>query len=196
MKKTRQKPSVDELAARVDQMLHRMRLDSSFSATLTLMRRAVAKLEREAHSGVKKRIEGEVDGTGNPTGTNEMFQDALIGGGSNVAQCDFCGTTYFGTWSGGRDYEDGELEELRKLARDPKNKYVEWGDCDSVSYGMLDGRQFVYACPCNASAAYEQFVWNHRHVIADYLKKRAAEEQSRAEVIGRLATDVAAATTV
>lgn len=190
------KPSVDELAARIDQMLHRLRLDSSFSATLQLMRKAVVTLEREARDGVKQRIEGESDGAGMPAGTNEMFQSALVNTDSNVATCDFCGTTYFGTWSGGRDYEEGELEELREFARDPKKKYVEWGDCDSVSQGTLDGQQFVYACPCNASLPYERFIWNHRYVIAAYLKKRAEEEKSSAEVIGRLAEQVQASTTV
>lgn len=135
------KPSAHELAARIDQMVHRLRLDSSFSAALSLMRKAVEQLEREARNGVKARIEGDgYDGAGIPTGTLEMFQSAIVQYGSNVATCDFCGTTYFGTWSGGRDYEDGELEQLRKLAADPKNKYVEWGDCDSVSNGTLDDR--------------------------------------------------------
>lgn len=71
----------------------------------------------------------------------------------------------------------GELEKYRKLARDPKNKYVEWADVDAISGGYIDGRYFVYDCDCKKVAAYEHFIWNNRHGIAAYLKERAKIER-------------------
>jgi len=56
---------------------------------------------------------------------------------------------------------------------------------------MLDGREYVYGCDCKAAVAYERFVWNHRYSIAEFLKKKAEEERSKAVVVKRLADDVA-----
>ena len=181
LKQKRRRLSAAEAQAATDAFVAYLRRNGGFGMAVQYLRKATEQLTAPAPE-VDFGIENDCE-----------FANAVMQGGSLVASCDFCGTTYFATYNES-DYADddedsgqSQLEELRKLARDPKNKYVEWGDVDSISHGMLDGREYVYACDCKAAAAYEQFVWNHRYSIADFLKKRAAEETSKAEVIERIA---------
>jgi len=40
---------------------------------------------------------------------------------------------------------------------------------------VIDGKQAVYGCSCNEARKYEDFIWNHRHIIADYLEARVSK---------------------
>lgn len=185
----RKKLTADELQAATDAFVAYLRRGSGFGAAVQYLRKAADQLTVEPAQR-DYLIDGDCE-----------FASAIVQGGGLVATCDFCGRTYFATWNTD-NYDDpdddepngkGELERLRELARDPKNKYIEWGDVESITHGMLDGREYVYGCDCKAAQAYENFVWNHRYSIADFLKKRAAEARAEAEVTERLA---AAANTV
>ena len=105
---------------------------------------------------------------------SEMFWDAIIGAGSLVITCEFCGRTYFGTYSEGW-YDKGELEDLRARAKKEPDKYIELCATDSISWGYIDGRQAVYECACNNVVKYENWIWQHRHLIAQYLMRRVKE---------------------
>jgi hypothetical protein len=117
---------------------------------------------------------------------SEMFWNALTGGGSMVVTCEHCGRTFFGTYHEGW-YDEGELEELREKARQFPERYIEDVAYDSYSHGHVDGKTLVYGCPCNAGRRYEDWIWNHRYLIASYLKERAAD----AAVDAKLAAAVA-----
>ena len=103
---------------------------------------------------------------------SKEFIDAIRHAGSLVITCEFCDRTYFCTWGNG-DYEEGELEELRKQAEKDPDKYIEIHDDDATSWGHIDGKQFVINCPCNSARKYEDWILDHRWVIAEYFKNRA-----------------------
>lgn len=107
---------------------------------------------------------------------SELFVRAIIGGGSPAADCEFCGRTHFDI--NGQFMEKGELDSYRAKAQEKPDQYI---PCDGgVSHGCIDGRSFVWGCPCNAATRYERFIWNHRWLIASYLSARAKEEMERA----------------
>ncbi len=100
------------------------------------------------------------------------FWDAVCRAGTITVECGFCGRTHF--VSNG-DYDDGELERLREQAEAAPDKFIEHTECDYISCGQLDGVTAVHGCPCDKAARYERFIWEHRSLIVDYLKRRAAE---------------------
>lgn len=110
---------------------------------------------------------------------SEPFWDAVIGYGRSTAlDCEHCGRTHFA--DPGEGYEPGELEKLRNNARKKPDKYISTSE-ESIHYGLLDGKQTVYGCPCNAAAKYESTFWNNRRVIADYLANRSKTLSKRAD---------------
>lgn len=54
----------------------------------------------------------------------------------------------------------------------------------------MNGKQYVIDCECNAAANYEAFIWNHRRMIADYLRTRSKDEfedaKREAKLLGNL----------
>lgn len=111
---------------------------------------------------------------------SKEFEDSIRHAGSLVTTCEFCGRTYFCTWEHG-DYEKGELEELRTLAKKEPNKYIEITDANAQSWGYIDGKQFVIGCPCNSARKYEDWILEHRYLIADYFKDRAERLKKKLE---------------
>lgn len=91
---------------------------------------------------------------------SDMFWDALRGGGSSWITCD-CGTE----WKPDNPEEDDEDTYYYY-------RYVE-----------LEGRTFVEDCDscCAKLAKYEQWIWNNRHEIRDYLKIRVDQHFKWAE---------------
>lgn len=102
---------------------------------------------------------------------SENFENAFIGAGSLVAECGFCDRIHFanGEWG---DWEEGELESLRGSAKLQPDKFIEHGDSDTISYGWIAGSQFVPGCPCIPEKVqrYQDFIWEHRNQIAEFLK--------------------------
>lgn len=104
---------------------------------------------------------------------SEIFEDCFTQAGTPGVDCEHCGRTHF-------THEDADCESLRAKAEKQPDKYIEQ-DCDSLAFGILDGRQYVFGCPCKKAERYEQFVWDHREQIADYLKRRAQAEVEEAQ---------------
>ena len=112
---------------------------------------------------------------------SEEFLQAVQHAGSLVISCEFCDRTYFATWCE-NDYDDEEeLEELREQAKKEPDKYIEWGDVSSISWGTVDGKQYVLDCPCNGARKYEDWILRHRWIIAEYFKSRATKLKEEAE---------------
>jgi hypothetical protein len=99
---------------------------------------------------------------------SDEFFDALARHGTICGVC-HCGRVHFASWDTG--FYEGELEDLlAKAGNDPK-KYIE--HCDtSVDIARIDGKDFVYDCPCEELVRYEQFVWTYREEILKYLIAR------------------------
>jgi hypothetical protein len=108
-----------------------------------------------------KKIEGEV---------SERFKEAFDDcGGSSHLTCE-CGRTHYDTSHPG-DYEAGELERFDKMHEQDPEKYI---PCDhSIGYYCIDGKSFVWDCPCKGGLPYEKFIKKHRHGIAEYLNSLA-----------------------
>jgi hypothetical protein len=100
---------------------------------------------------------------------SEEFWDAVISGGGLNADCDLCGRVHF--VDHGVNYEEGELEGLFESQKQEPEKYISH-DIEDVHFGSLGGKSLVYECDCGRAVEYEQFIWNSRSVIANYLRKK------------------------
>ena len=93
--------------------------------------------------------------------------------GRNTMQCK-CGKKFYNS-DGGWDFEDGELEALRK---DPNAVDL---DC-SVSILEFEGSQYVMDCECWKKRAEKimQFLDFHKHQIAQYFRLEKLRFQNEA----------------
>lgn len=112
---------------------------------------------------------------------SSLFEDILVDSGTIVATCEFCGRTHFATASEGH-FDEGELEGLREKALKNPEMYFEYPEYDSISYGHIAGNQAVVPCDCNHLRKYENFIWEHRGLITQYLIKRTEQERKDAEM--------------
>lgn len=107
----------------------------------------------------------------------ESFLDAVCDAGTPVADCTFCGKTFF---AGGGDYmEEGELEELEAKAMAAPDKY-EAVDSSSVSYGHIFGRQVVWHCRCEKVRANALTIWARRHTLLEFFQGATAKMEADA----------------
>ena len=135
------------------------------------------------YRGRKFRVQKEVEALPKITGDtppSEQFELAFRGSGSLVVNCEFCGRVHFADSVYAGDWESEELENLRKDATENPDQYIGW-EYDSVTWGYLNGQQYVHGCPCNEARRYEEFIWSHRFGIAEYLKLRSEIEQLEAD---------------
>ena len=65
------------------------------------------------------------------TPPSEEFYSAFIGGGSPVADCEFCGRVHYE--ADGEFMEQGELEDLEKKHKAEPDKYI---PCERISTGL------------------------------------------------------------
>lgn len=112
---------------------------------------------------------------------SEMFVNAVCHGGTPAIDCQLCGRTHFATHDRGITWQPGELEDLRAKAKEKPDKYIEDSNSDSVFFGAIDGHQVVADCPCNRLRLYEDWIWKHRRVIAEYLRARVAAMRVQVE---------------
>ena len=49
-----------------------------------------------------------------------------------------------------------------------------------ITDGYIDGKQAVIDCKCHGLTKYENLIWNHRFIIANYLKERSKKEADNA----------------
>lgn len=96
-----------------------------------------------------------------PDRASDMFWDSLTGGGSSWVTCD-CGTE----WTPPEDLDEDD------------DRGYDW-----FRYVELEGKTFVADCEecCKKLARYEQWIWNNRNTIRDYLSTRVNQELKWAE---------------
>jgi hypothetical protein len=91
-----------------------------------------------------------------PQASSEEFYDSLEDNGrSSMKDCGFCERTHFGYFNDALDWEEGKYEKLVAKAKSNPDKYIQHNDNDTVFFGVLDSRVFVYDCPCNSITPYE-----------------------------------------
>jgi hypothetical protein len=94
---------------------------------------------------------------------SEMMWDACQGGYSSWIHCD-CGKD----WNPPAPYDEADWEEDTS----------EW-----FRYVEVEGRTFVADCDecCKKLARYEDWIWNNRETVRDYLSVRVNQEFKWAE---------------
>jgi hypothetical protein len=102
------------------------------------------------------------------------FDDHVSG---SVRTCE-CGITYFDGFNRW-DWEEGELEDYRKKAKKEPEKYVEI-DCAAGCY-QIDGREYVWDCPCNGGFKYQSFLLRHATRILAFLDAHAKRLEEEAK---------------
>jgi hypothetical protein len=105
------------------------------------------------------------------------FEEAFVDSGGCVCHCD-CGRIHFDSVNH-YDWNDGELEGLKKKAAQHPDKYLE--SSGSVEAMHIAGAEFVVGCPCNRARRYEDFIINHACSIARFLSARAKNLMREAE---------------
>lgn len=102
---------------------------------------------------------------------SKIFEEAFDSGGAgSVREC-VCGRTHFDdSWDSGWDWEEGELEELRKFEEESPDKFVSH-DC-AIGCMVIDNKEFVYDCECGLVEKYERFIIHHEMQLRRYLNKR------------------------
>lgn len=102
-----------------------------------------------------------------PKEPSDLFLNAFSNIATISATCD-CGVTIFCSYANEGNFEEGELDGLRARAIKQPKKYLEM-NCSSVRVYHFGDRQFVEGCPCGALRCYEEFFWDWRHSIIEYL---------------------------
>ncbi len=102
----------------------------------------------------------------------------ISGGGSLVIDCS-CGRTHFASRPGGGDWEEGELEDLRRKAKEKPDSYIEDPTYDYISWKCINNRPLIPGCPCQWEKKYADFIIGHRELIVLFLKA-CNEERKRA----------------
>lgn len=106
---------------------------------------------------------------------SEEFKLAVRHAGSISVDCELCGRIHFGNDENALEesYGKGYYQKLLRNNKKDPDKYVYHADEDMVPWGRIDGKQAVIDCKCNQLSKYEKFLWNHRHLIANYFEARA-----------------------
>lgn len=120
---------------------------------------------------------------------SKMFLRSLKGGGSHDAYCS-CGRQHYCPDSNSLYDGDGGDDEgdriqylanaLQEKEKDPEGVVIHY-DEDFVATKDIDGKTFVEECPCNDLRRYEEWVWNNRDIIREYLCSRVKQEAIWAE---------------
>jgi hypothetical protein len=114
---------------------------------------------------------------------SEEFIQSIIHSGSIDVDCELCGRYHFGNDKVAIDeeYGDGEFEKLIKKQEENPDKFVFHHDEDMVRWGTIDGKQAVANCICNQLSKYENFIWNNRDLIINYLADRIKRKFEKAK---------------
>lgn len=108
--------------------------------------------------------------------TSEMFWDAQERAyGGVYVEC-LCGIQHYAVDSRNRSWEDDIDIPAETDEGDYKVKHHY--DCDSVGHFEFIGQQFVYGCDSCSTylRRYEDFIWQERDTIRNYLKIRIDQE--------------------
>lgn len=104
----------------------------------------------------------------------ESFEQAFRGRINGCRRDCECGIVFYDTYNSGYDWEDGEVDELARLAAEGKAKPVG----HSVGLVEFEGRYFVDACTCWHERAKKiiGFLLGHDEAIADFLRREKARK--------------------
>lgn len=124
---------------------------------------------------------------------SRMFLKALRGGGSSSVNCN-CGRTHYAPSNlydsdDEEDYDNMLKDCLEEQRKDPDGVVIDYEN-DFIEAKDIDSKTFVVDCPCNGLRRYEEWIWNNRDTIRDYLKIRVEQEAKWAEqevVLNKLA---------
>jgi hypothetical protein len=118
---------------------------------------------------------------------SELFLNSLTGGGSHYMVCGYCGRSHYCPESDNFYHNDNDRndeddayahylrEALAEQKKDPEGVVIHY-DVDFVEAKNLAGMAFVIECPCNGLSKYEDFIWNNKNDIRNYLKRRVDQE--------------------
>ncbi len=129
----------------------------------------------------------------------EHLLEAICRGGTHCqTYCEWCKRTHFRDndgYHGHGDYDEGELEELRKNSEEKPDEYiVHYGD-NAIGYGNFCGKQIVWGCPCNEEKLqpYVDHYWSHARILSEFLKTKSKEEantaRARATILDAIGKD-------
>jgi hypothetical protein len=108
---------------------------------------------------------------------------------SIAISCEQCGRTHFNAHESPGFFDPGELEDLQVRNEADSNACIA-NDCAiDWSRSPIDGKQFVFGCPCHYDGLLENIVWGARHDIARYFVARAEAEKREADRMAELASD-------
>jgi len=121
---------------------------------------------------------------------SDDFKEAVTNSGSVAIDCELCGRTYFcSEMLHTGDSEDAKhYENLLKKAKEEPDKYIELSDY--ISWGTIDGKQAVIDCKCHELTKYENIIWAHRFIIANYLQNRSQREAKAANQQAKALSDI------
>ena len=110
---------------------------------------------------------------------SEIFVSALSGGGGSSIYCN-CGRIHYAPCNllhsdDESDYQNMLDDVEAEKKENPDGVIINYED-SFVRGRDIDGRTFVDGCPCNGLRKYEDWIWNHRNAIRDYLKARIDQE--------------------
>lgn len=117
----------------------------------------------------------------------EWMEHAFISSGGLSREC-HCGRVHFDDNEESGDWDKGELEGLREKATKEPEKYI---GGTGVTDATVNGQHYVIGCPCNGLRRYEDFLWDHRRHIAEYLAERAKDQKRAADLDHALVGDLA-----
>jgi hypothetical protein len=107
---------------------------------------------------------------------SDAFDRAVCDAGTPRATCGFCGCEHIAS----EGYlEEGELSRFRLMAKGDPKGCVEHA-CMSLSIGELDGVVYVAGCACHRGRKYEDFIWQNRRWIIDYIRSRTEDAAKQA----------------
>lgn len=119
--------------------------------------------------------------TSAPNPPSDLFERLVLDAGTPRATCGFCQREHIAS----EGYlEEGELAAFQLKAQLSPGRYKIHA-CNSVSIGQLNGVNWVEGCECNSAWKYENFIWSHRTMIIEYLKRRAQEQMEVATQVAR-----------
>lgn len=120
------------------------------------------------------------------TPPSDIFIDAVVCSGHIVADCEFCGRTFFEDDEKAGDWDLGELAKLREDAVREPNRVIAMNT--TVRAGVINGKTGIAGCPCNWGKPYEDLIWGHRRFIMGFISakvkdmvERALEDEGSAE---------------
>lgn len=103
---------------------------------------------------------------------SKLFDTAFFSGvssGSPYQRCGFCGITHVANLEA---LDEEEEKELRAEIKKNPEKFNVDEHYDFVSWAWFNGVECVRGCECNTLDKYEEFIWDHRTQIMNYIQAR------------------------